>query len=98
MLAAVMPLPRFGALFDAITDSRRRIVAIIMIRCPATGRAVSTGIEVVSTDQLPVVTARLVCPACGSIHEWTKQAAWLASGGDQYRGDQRRKVANGRVW
>jgi hypothetical protein len=95
MLATVMQLPRFGALFDVITDSRRRIVAIIMIRCPATGRGVSTGIEVVSTDQLPVVTARLVCPACGSIHEWTKQAAWLASGGDQYRGDQRRKVANG---
>jgi hypothetical protein len=56
---------------------------------------VSTGIEVVSTDQVPVVTARLSCPACGRVHEWTKQTAWLDSGGDQYRGEQRRKAANG---
>jgi hypothetical protein len=74
---------------------QEKIVAIIMIRCPATGREVSTGIEVISTDQLPVVSARLVCPVCGRVHEWTKQVAWLASGGDQYRGDQRRRVANG---
>ena len=70
-------------------------MAIIMIRCPATGRPVSTGIEVVSTDQVPVVTARLSCPACGRVHEWTKQVAWLDSGGDQYRGEQRRKAASG---
>ena len=70
-------------------------MAIISIRGPTTGRAVSTGIEVVSTDQLPVVTARLVCPACGRVHEWTKQAAWLDSGGDQYRGEQHRMAANG---
>jgi hypothetical protein len=75
--------------------NRRKIVAIIMIRCPATGRGVSTGIEVVSTDQLPVVTAEMVCPACGSVHEWTKNTAWLANGGDQYRGEQFRNVANG---
>jgi len=95
MLSTVTPSSRFGALLGAIIDSRRTIVAIIMIRCPATGRAVSTGIEVVSTDQVPVVTARLSCPACGRVHEWTKQAAWLDSGGDQYRGEQRRKAAGG---
>ena len=32
-------------------------MGIIMINCPATGRGVSTGIEVCATDQLPVVTA-----------------------------------------
>ena len=78
-------------------------MAIIMIRCPATGRGVSTGIEVVSTDQLPVVTGETVCPACGSVHEWTKNNAWLADGaervmrepaGDQYRGEQYQKAAN----
>jgi uncharacterized protein YbaR (Trm112 family) len=75
--------------------NRRKFVAIIMIRCPATGRGVSTGIEVVSTEQLPVVTGEMVCPACGSVHEWTKNNAWLADGGDQYRGEQYQKAANG---
>jgi hypothetical protein len=70
-------------------------VAIIMIRCPATGRGVSTGIEVVSTDQLPIVTAQMVCPACGRVHEWTKKTAWLANAGDQYRGEQYKEAANG---
>jgi hypothetical protein len=64
------------------------IVGIIMINCPATGHGVSTGIEVCTTDQLPVVVATTVCPACGRKHEWTKNEAWLVSGGDQYRGAQ----------
>jgi hypothetical protein len=70
-------------------------VGIIMINCPATGHGVSTGIEVCATDQLPIVTATMVCPACGRVHEWTKNEAWLANGGEQYRGEQSRKLANG---
>ena len=31
-------------------------MGIIMIRCPATGRGVSTGIEMFATDQLPVLS------------------------------------------
>jgi hypothetical protein len=69
------------------------IMGIIMINCPATGHGVSTGIEVCTTDQLPVVVATTVCPACGREHEWTKNEAWLVSGGDQYRGAQDRKRA-----
>jgi hypothetical protein len=72
-----------------------KIVAIIMISCPATGHGVSTGIEVLATDQLPSVIATLVCPECGRVHEWTKDEAWLANGGDQYRGEQYRKVVGG---
>ena len=59
-------------------------MGIIMINCPATGRGVSTGIEVCATDQLPVVTATTICPACGRAHEWTKKEAWLGNGGEQY--------------
>jgi hypothetical protein len=70
------------------------IVGIIMINCPATGQEVSTGIEVCATDQLPIVTATTVCPACGRIHEWTKNEAWLVNGGEQYRGEQDRKVVS----
>jgi hypothetical protein len=69
-------------------------MGIIMISCPATGQGVSTGIEVVGTDQLPVVTATTICPECGRVHQWTKNEAWLANGGEQYRGEQFRKVAS----
>ena len=68
-------------------------MGIIMINCPATGHGISTGIEVVATDQLPIVTATTVCPACGRVHEWTKKEAWLVNGGEQYRGEQLRRLA-----
>jgi uncharacterized protein YbaR (Trm112 family) len=70
------------------------IMGIVMISCPMTHRAVSTGIEMVAVDQLPAVTATMTCPACGRVHEWSKSDAWLANGGQQYRGEQSRKVAN----
>jgi hypothetical protein len=66
-----------------------------MINCPATGRGVSTGIEVCATDQLPVVTATTICPACGRVHAWTKKETWLGSGGEQYRREQVGKRADG---
>jgi hypothetical protein len=69
------------------------IVGIIMINCPSTGRGISTGIEVCATDQLPIVTATTICPACGNVHEWTKNEAWLGNGGEQYRGEQYRKLS-----
>jgi hypothetical protein len=68
------------------------IMGIIMINCPATGHGVSTGIEVCATDQLPIVTAKTVCPECGRVHQWTKNEAWLVSGGEEYRGEQARKI------
>jgi hypothetical protein len=52
----------------------------VMIRCPATGRPVSTGIETepaVFAD-LPQVAARMLCPACGREHFWNTGVAWLA--------------------
>jgi hypothetical protein len=72
-----------------------KIMGLIMINCPATGHEVSTGIEVCATDQLPIVTATTVCPECGRVHEWTKNEAWLVSGGEQYRGEHFRKRASG---
>ena len=60
-------------------------MGIIMIKCPRVGRPVSTGIEVIDVNQLPMVVATATCPACGGVHEWTKQDAWLADGGEYYR-------------
>src|SRR5262249_28763027 len=33
---------------------------------------VSTGIETIGIEELPAVTAKMVCPACGRVHNWTK--------------------------
>lgn len=53
----------------------------VMIKCPTTGRAVSTEIETEPSvfRKLPHVVARMGCPACGQEHAWTTSTAWLAS-------------------
>ena len=60
-------------------------MALIMIRCPTKGSAVSTGIEVLGVEELPAVTATMACSACGGVHHWTKNEAWLSADGEQYR-------------
>ena len=56
-----------------------------MIRCPATGCEVSTGIEVADVEALPRVKAKMFCTVCGCVHDWSKDEAWLADGGEEYR-------------
>jgi len=60
-------------------------MGIIMIHCPATGRDVSTGIEMSGVEELPSVKATMLCPVCGRVHDWTRADAWLADSGEQYR-------------
>ena len=60
-------------------------MGIVMINCRSTGRAVSTGIEMSSIEPLPTVIAKTVCPVCDRVHAWTKDDAWLAEDGEQYR-------------
>jgi hypothetical protein len=60
-------------------------MGVVMIKCPSTGRAVSTGIEMSNLDTLPSVIATMRCSACGHVHEWTRDGAWLADGGELYR-------------
>ena len=52
----------------------------VMIRCPRTGRAISTEIDTEPTvfNCLPVVSSALRCSLCGEVHVWTKRDAWLA--------------------
>ena len=51
----------------------------VMIRCPRTGRAVSTEIDTEPSEfsRLPEVAARMRCPDCGEDHIWTASEAWL---------------------
>ncbi len=44
-----------------------------MVRCPSTGREISTGIETDGIDRLPKVGTRMWCPLCGEEHFWTSR-------------------------
>jgi hypothetical protein len=57
-------------------------MSMIMIRCPETGSAVSTGIECEDNDfrSLPFVITHTICPSCGREHSWSKTDAWLKEG------------------
>ncbi len=51
----------------------------VMISCPVTGKAVSTGIE---TDRFTLELARAFnsrshCRACGGEHRWSNADAWI---------------------
>jgi hypothetical protein len=48
-------------------------MAMVMIRCPATGRPAFTGIEtdVSCVNFIPPINTRLKCPCCGETHVWS---------------------------
>jgi hypothetical protein len=54
-------------------------MGVVTIRCPNTGRDVTTGIETdsASFSQLPDVLARSRCPMCELDHSWWKREARL---------------------
>ena len=54
-------------------------MGIVVIRCPATGAKIPTGIE---SDRLqfacsPVFFADAYCPACDALHRWFAREAWV---------------------
>jgi len=54
-------------------------MGVVMIKCPKTGREISTGI---STDRVrfnstPVFFASTYCPICRAAHEWFAKDAWV---------------------
>jgi hypothetical protein len=51
----------------------------IMINCPATGRAISTGMRADRStfSRTPVFIARAFCPLCRADHEWFAKDAWV---------------------
>jgi hypothetical protein len=55
-------------------------MSTVVIRCPRTGRDVSTGIDMdqKSFDQLPEILVRSRCPDCGMQHAWWTREAKLS--------------------
>jgi hypothetical protein len=54
-------------------------MGIVMIKCPHTGRDISTGIvaDRDSFNAAPVFFARVHCPMCRTEHEWFAKEAWV---------------------
>jgi hypothetical protein len=54
-------------------------MSVIMIRCPETGRDISTNIECdrETFEDLPFIIAQTTCPHCEREHHWSKADAWL---------------------
>ena len=55
----------------------------VMIRCPATGTAIPTGMraEPSKFGRTPVFIAVAYCPVCRTEHEWFAKDAWVQEGG-----------------
>ena len=54
-------------------------MGMVMIRCPATGHEVPTGIELDQSRfrSSAVFFARSYCPVCRTQHEWFAKDAWI---------------------
>jgi hypothetical protein len=57
-------------------------MSMLLIRCPRTGKEVSTGIETDADSfrRIADVLAFAHCPHCGLDHAWWHDEAWLADG------------------
>jgi hypothetical protein len=51
----------------------------VMVRCPATGAAIATGLQAEPAEfkRQPVFLARCYCPYCRKQHEWFARDAWV---------------------
>jgi hypothetical protein len=55
--------------------------SVVMVRCPATGRELSTGVEMDAAifGRLPDIRSRMRCPVCSRDHDWLTREAWLGN-------------------
>jgi len=55
-------------------------MGIVMIKCPKTGRAMSTGIQAdrESFNTTPVFYSTTFCRFCQTEHDWFARDAWVA--------------------
>jgi hypothetical protein len=65
-------------------------MGIVMMRCPATGRAISTGIDTdpVRFSRTVVFMGRTFCPHCRVEHEWFARDAWVAPARESRNADE----------
>jgi hypothetical protein len=56
-------------------------MGLVMIRCPGTGRAVSTGIQAQRDTfrATPVFFSHMYCALCQTTHQWFAKDAWVCN-------------------
>jgi hypothetical protein len=54
-------------------------MAVVMIQCPKTGQAISTGlcVDPEHFGRMPVFISRSYCAFCAAEHEWFAKDAWV---------------------
>jgi hypothetical protein len=64
---------------SATISTGGKLMGTVMIRCPTTGREISTGIQAEREKfgRSPVFFARSYCPLCQTDHEWFAAQAWI---------------------
>jgi hypothetical protein len=55
--------------------------SVVMVRCPTTGRELSTGVEMdaATFERLPDIRSQIKCPVCRLDHNWSTREAWLGN-------------------
>src|SRR4249919_2764340 len=58
-------------------------MGIVVIHCPKTGKAISTGMHIdrAAFGSMPVFFSRTFCPSCRILHEWFAASAWVCDCG-----------------
>ena len=56
-------------------------MSVVMVRCPNTGRELSTGVEMdaITFERLPDIGSQIKCPVCNLDHTWSTHDAWLGN-------------------
>ena len=52
-------------------------MALVMIKCPTTGKPIATGLATESLDAEPLRDEVVSCPECGEDHVWQREDAYL---------------------
>src|SRR6266849_6134866 len=65
--------------YRAAISQQEHSMGLVMVKCPGTGRDISTGIvaDRASFNATPVFFARVYCPICRTQHEWFAKEAWV---------------------
>lgn len=68
-------------------------MGMVMVKCPQTGRAISTGIEIdhETFQRRTVFFARTHCPICCTEHAWFARDAWVNQPRSSMQGRRRRR-------
>jgi hypothetical protein len=87
LMSNYLRMPAIALRPEAIgTSQQEHSMGTVMVKCPDTGRDISTGIvaDRESFNATPVFFARVYCPLCQAEHEWFAKEAWVCDSESQW--------------